>query len=239
MWSGPRNLSTAMMRSFEARGDCAVLDEPFFAPYLAVTGIDHPGRAETLAQCETSAANVAKSCAAPETNGQPYSFQKHMPHHMLLGSKLEMPLAWSTGARHFFLLRHPARVIASYAKGRPDFHADDLGFAAQLSLYERFARKGLNPILIHSEDILAAPARALAALCEGLGIEYTAKMLRWEKGPRATDGPWAPWWYGAVEKSTGFSSPPGKLPEIGANLQPIYRTCMDSYRALSKRAMQL
>ena len=144
MWSGPRNLSTAMMRSFGARADCAVMDEPFFAPFLKATGKPHPGRDETLAAHETDAEKVADLCLSQ--NSHTYSFQKHMPHHMLPG----FPLKWTGDAKHFFLLRHPQRVIASYAKSRADFDLDDLGFAAQHRLWMQLGQ----PPVIHSESIL-------------------------------------------------------------------------------------
>ena len=162
MWSGPRNLSTAMMRSFGARLDCAVMDEPFFAPFLRATGKPHPGRVETLEAHETDPDAVAALCTAPTS--KPFHLQKHMPHHMLP----EFPMSWAQQATHFFLLRHPQRVIASYAKSRADFGLDDLGFAAQHRLWTQLGK----PPVIHSETILQDPAAALTALCAALDIPF-------------------------------------------------------------------
>ncbi|MEP4053111.1 MAG: HAD family hydrolase [Litorimonas sp.] len=229
MWSGPRNLSTAMMRSFGARADCAVMDEPFFAPFLEVTGKPHPGRDETLAVHETNPERVAQLCSAPTT--ETYFFQKHMPHHMLD----DFPLSWAEGAKHFFLLRHPQRVIASYAKGRAEFDLDDLGFAAQHRLWVQLGQ----PPVIHSETILTDPTAALTALCAEIKIPYDPAMLSWLPGPRDEDGAWAPWWYDSVWRSTGFGVPPGELPSIATQYQSLFDACITDYEALARHAIQV
>ena len=226
MWSGPRNLSTAMMRSFGARGDCAVMDEPFYAPFLKVAGKPHPGREETLAAHETDPAKVADLCLSH--NSHPYSFQKHMPHHMLPG----FPNVWMDNAKHFFLLRHPQRVIASYAKSRADFDLDDLGFTAQHRLWKKLG----EPPAIHSETILQQPEAALRALCAAIDIPFDADMLSWSKGPRDEDGAWAPWWYESVWRSTGFGPPPGELPHIPQKYQSLLSACLPHYETLSTSA---
>ncbi len=199
MWSGPRNLSTAMMRSFGSRVDCAVWDEPFFAPFLAVSGKDHPGREETLAAHETDPEKVAARCVQNAPDDSSLYFQKHMPHHMLEG----FPRDWMDAAKHFFLIREPARVIASYAKGRELFDLEDLGFISQRRLWEQLGR----PPVIDSADILNLPAGMLQRLCASLDIPWDEKMLSWEAGTRPEDGAWAPYWYQSVQNSTGFASP--------------------------------
>ena len=204
MWSGPRNLSTAMMRSFGARADCSVMDEPFFAPYLVATGKAHPGREETLARHENDPEKVAKICAAPPTAA--YSFQKHMPQHMVEG----FPMDWAKGAKHFFLIREPARVIASYARSRAEFVVEDLGFKAQRRLWTKL---GCPPV-IDSSDILRSPDKMLERLCEAIDIAWDPAMLSWEAGLRPEDGAWAPFWYHSVHKSTGFGKPPGTAPIV-------------------------
>lgn len=227
MWSGPRNLSTAMMRSFGARGDCSVWDEPFFAPFLKVTGKPHPGREETLAAHETDPHRVAEACLAPVE--PPYFFQKHMPHHMLA----EFPLEWAAHGRHFFLIRHPARVIASYAKGRAEFDVEDLGFTAQARLYEQLSDMQAAPLpIVDCDDILRAPESVLRRLCGALDMPFDGAMLSWPAGRRATDGAWAPYWYASVEASTGFSAPPKALPEIGPSHRALYDACWPAYHAL-------
>jgi len=230
MWSGPRNLSTAMMRSFGSRSDCVVLDEPFFAPFLAVSGKAHPGRKETLAAHEANPEKVAQLCTAKPSEA--YSFQKHMPHHMLPG----FPKAWMKDAKHFFLIRHPRRVIASYAKGRAEFTLEDLGFAAQRKLWDELG----HPPVIHSETILQDPEAALRMLCRAIDIPFDSAMLSWPAGQRPEDGAWAPWWYESVWASTGFSSPPSDvLPSIEDAHLPLLEACLFHYGTLDAGALQI
>lgn len=236
MWSGPRNLSTAMMRSFGSRADCTVMDEPFFAPFLDVTGVDHPGREETLATHETDPKTVAQMCAAPAENGEAYVFQKHMPHHMQPG----FPMEWAKSAKHFFLLREPARVIASYAKGRAKFTLDDLGFAPQRKLFDTLAdMTGTVPPVIDSVDILKAPEPMLNALCKAIDIPFDPAMLCWEAGTRPEDGAWAPYWYTSVESSTGFGKPPASDPVVSPEYAAMLKTCEADYKALRERRIRL
>ena len=208
MWSGPRNLSTAMMRSFGSRADCSVIDEPFFAPYLAVSGKAHPGRDETLASHETNPDAVQRLCLAPTTTA--YSFQKHMPQHMLEG----FPMGWAKEAKHFFLIREPVRVIASYVRARAEFEIEDLGVLAQRRLWEDLGR----PPVIDSSDILRNPAQMLEKLCRAIDIPWETDMLSWEAGLRPEDGAWAPFWYHSVHNSTGF----GPAPQSAVKLDDIY-----------------
>ena len=229
MWSGPRNLSTAMMRSFGARADCAVWDEPFFAPFLDATGKPHPGREETLAAHETDPDKVAAQCNAPQDSS--YFFQKHMPHHMLS----DFPMDWAKSASHFFLIRHPKRVIASYAKTRGAFDLSDLGFAAQRQLWETLER----PPVIHSESILQNPETALTKLCAAINIPFDPAMLSWTRGPKPEDGAWAPWWYKSVWASTGFGPPPGALPEIDPAYEALLKACMADYAALAAQSIDV
>ncbi|MEM7696474.1 MAG: HAD family hydrolase [Pseudomonadota bacterium] len=209
MWSGPRNLSTAMMRAFEARGDCTVMDEPFYAVYLATTGLHHPMRDAILAAHETNADRVIEACTkAPAQT--PIVYQKHMTHHMVDG----IDLSWVAATAEAFLIRDPAAVAASYEAKRENPTLGDLGVERQTMLFERAAeRTGRTPPVIDADDVLANPARVLAALCAALSIPFTNKMLRWPAGRRANDGVWATHWYRAVERSTGFGPPrpPGPL----------------------------
>ena len=229
MWSGPRNLSTAMMRSFDARADCSVMDEPFFAPYLKVNGKAHPGREETLIGHETDPQKVADICRAkPDTA---YSFQKHMPHHMLEG----FPMDWAKGAKHFFLIREPTRVIASYAKGREHFDLDDLGFAPQRKLWDALGR----PPVIDSMDILRWPKTMLSQLCRAINIPFDDAMLSWKIGPRETDGAWAPYWYKSVENSSGFTAPPETDPIVPPQYQDMLKACETEYKIMEARKLTL
>lgn len=217
------------MRSFGARADTVCWDEPFFAAFLDQTGLDHPGRAETLAQCETDIERLIERITTPID--RPYHFQKHMAHHMVDA----VPTDWMAEARHVLLLRHPARVIVSYAKGRPDFTADDLGFTRLLTLYTRITDlTGHPPMVVDSDAILQDPETMLRAICEqGFGIPFDQDMLSWPSGSRAEDGPWAPYWYHTVETSTGFGLPPGALPTVPSPYKGILDDCCYVYDRLS------
>ena len=231
MWSGPRNLSTAMMRSFGSRADCAVWDEPFFAPFLAATGKEHPGRSETLAAHETDPQKVAARCTQNAPDGSRIYFQKHMPHHMIDG----FPLDWMLGAKHFFLIREPARVIASYAKGREIFELEDLGFSSQRRLWEHLGR----PLVIDSADILKTPAQMLPRLCKALDIPWDEAMLSWETGARAEDGAWAPYWYHSVQNSTGFAPPPKAGVSVAETHQSLLDMVQDDFNVLYENRITL
>jgi hypothetical protein len=202
MWSGPRNISTAMMRSFENRGDCAVVDEPFYAAYLAATGLEHPMREAVLASQPQDWRAVAKGLA--EDDPAPVFYQKHMTHHMLPGFGLD----WMGACVNAFLIRDPAAVLASYVKARAEVTLEDIGVVRQRELFDREAdRLGAAPPVVEGADVLADPRGTLVALCAALGVPFRAEMLAWPAGRRDTDGVWAPAWYAAVERSTGFEAP--------------------------------
>lgn len=202
MWSGPRNISTAMMRAWENRGDTAVIDEPFYAHYLEVTGVNHPGRAEVIAAQSTNAAEVAAMLTGPIPGGKPIWYQKHMTQHMLP----DMPLDWLDQVTNCFLIRDPEAVVASFTIQRPDAAAWELGFEQQARLFDHVCDKlGHAPPVIDADDVLKDPRGTLSALCAKLGIPFSERMLRWPCGPRACDGVWAPHWYATVERSTEFA----------------------------------
>ena len=233
LWSGPRNLSTAMMRAFENRADTAAIDEPFYGAYLAMTGIDHPMRDEVLAAEPTDWRCVLERLLGPVPNGAPIFYQKHMTHHMVEG----IDLAWMAGCRSAFLIRAPEKVLASYAARRDAVSLADIGFVRQADLFDREAdRLGAAPPVIEAEDVLADPRRALTALCAALTIPFTEEMLRWPPGRRATDGAWAPVWYQAVERSTGFArlGPQAPAPELGDKLKAIAEAARPHYERLAR-----
>jgi len=234
MWSGPRNISTAMMRSFEARGDCAVTDEPFYAAYLHRTGIDHPMREEVIASQSLDHAQVASMITGDVPGGKPIWYQKHMTLHMVDG----FDRTWMAGVRNAFLIREPAAVLASYAAKRADVTLLDIGFVQQRELFEAEAsRLGAPPPVVDAADILQDPARSLRLLCEALGIAYTPAMLQWPPGRRATDGVWAPAWYHAVESSTGFAVPesaPKQAPQLPTHLATLEQQARPHYQALAR-----
>ena len=225
MWSGPRNLSTAMMYAFGNRADFAIWDEPFYAPYLAARGIDHPMRTEILAAHETDPDKVAARCIGPVPGGKPHFYMKHMPLHMVEG----FPLDWAAECVNVHLLRHPARVVASYAAKRENPTLDDIGFRQQVELFRRFP----GPV-IDSADIRDTPEGMLRALCDAIGLDFDPAMLRWPAGPRAEDGVWASHWYGAVHRSTGFAGAESPLPQLEGEAARLVAAALPYYEELAK-----
>jgi hypothetical protein len=204
MWSGPRNISTAMMRSFGNRCDTAVIDEPFYAAYLAQTGLRHPMRDAVLASQSGDWREIVRVLTGAVPDGRPVFYQKHMTHHMLPG----IDRLWMAACRNVFLIRSPSRVLASYKVRHDHVTLDDIGVRQQAELFDTVCDAlGHAPPVIDAADILAAPETALRALCETLGLAFTPAMLHWPAGPRPTDGVWAPAWYQSVEASTGFAKP--------------------------------
>ncbi|MBL0886982.1 HAD family hydrolase [Myceligenerans indicum] len=229
MWSGPRNLSTAMMRSFGNRADTSAVDEPLYAAYLDATGIDHPGAAEVIASQSPDPAAVLRelTVGAVPTAVQ---YQKHMTHHVLPSTPRE-PLARLT---HAFLVRDPERVLVSYAKVRSEPTLEDLGLPQQLELYERFG----GPV-VDAADVLRDPRGTLGALCAALGLEFDDAMLSWPPGPRPEDGVWAKHWYAGVEASTGFASEsPGTGDPLPERLHPLLERCLPYYERLAPYALR-
>jgi Sulfotransferase domain len=195
MWSGPRTISTAMMRSFGARPGTLVVDEPLYAHYLAVTGLDHPGRAEILGSQPVRWPEAVAALTGPVPAGVELFYQKHMAHHLLP----EIGREWLGRLRHAFLVRDPAHVVASYARVRGAPTLNDLGYPQQVEIFRRCG----GPV-VDAADVLRDPPGVLRLLCGALGIGYDPVMLSWPPGRRDTDGVWAPYWYGSVERSTGF-----------------------------------
>lgn len=213
MWSGPRNISTAMMRAFENRADTTVVDEPLYGHYLKATGIEHPGRDEIVAAMDCDWRRVVHTLTeAPIARGRIH-YQKHMTHHMLP----QIERGWLDRVINAFLIRDPAEVVASYLEKRSAVTLADIGIKEQAEIFERAAdRLGKAPPVIEGRDVQADPARMLGLLCEAVGIAFDPAMLAWPPGRRDSDGVWAAHWYGAVEASTGFSPPtPAKAPPPG------------------------
>lgn len=226
MWSGPRNISTALMRSWGSRPDTYVCDEPLYAFYLRTTGRDHPGRAEILREHEADPDRVIAWLTGEIPEGKRIFYQKQMAHHLLPGVERD----WLSKVRHAFLIREPREMLTSLIRVTPDPRLDDTGLPQQWELFERAASEtGMPPPVIDARDVLEDPTGLLVALCGALNVPFMECMLSWEPGPRATDGVWAKHWYASVEKSTAFKpyrSKPDRLPdELGWLLdecQPIY-----------------
>ena len=235
MWSGPRNISTAMMRSFGQRPDTWVIDEPFYAAYLSATGIEHPLRDAVIASQSSDWRDVVRQLLAPTTSGKTVFYQKHMTHHMLP----HIGRDWMAQCRNAFLIRDPAAVLASYTQKRSEVTLGDIGIVIQHELFEREAnRLSRAPPVIEGSAILADPPRMLRKLCTALGIDYSDAMLSWPAGRRDTDGVWAPAWYQAVEKSTGFGAPRTEEPvALSDDLRRIADAARPYYEALRDYAL--
>jgi len=232
MWSGPRNLSTALMYSFAARGDCGVVDEPFYGAYLHATGINHPMRDAVIASQSTDSSVVAAKCLGPIPQGQSLFYQKHMTMHMIPA----FDRSFLRGLTNVFLIRHPARVIASYARKRESPTLADIGFVQQAELFDQVAQMtGAAPLVLDSSDIRKTPRETLMRLCAALGISFTENMLTWPAGPKPYDGVWAPHWYDEVWKSTGFGGAEGDLPKLSAEFEELCATALPYYERLHRQ----
>jgi hypothetical protein len=226
MWSGPRNISTAMMRSWGSRADTVVHDEPFYAHYLTRTEHDHPGAEEVIAAYSTDWQTIVQQITAPLPSGKTIYYQKHMTHHMLE----HISLSWMLQMDNCFLIREPRQVIASFSKVIAEPKLDQIGFPRQLELF-RYVRQqtGKIPPVIDAADVLRDPRGTLSRLCAVLELPFDEAMLKWEAGKRATDGVWAKYWYAAVEQSTGFmpyapddSILPAHMHELSQASQVLY-----------------
>ncbi|MET0226097.1 MAG: hypothetical protein ABW187_06630 [Dokdonella sp.] len=236
MWSGPRNISTAMMRAWENRGDCAVADEPLYAHYLAHSGLDHPLREEIIAHGDTDWRSVTAALAGAVPGGQPIWYQKHMSHHLLP----HIDRTWVHGLANAFLIREPSAVVQSYVKARADVCADDIGLPQEVRLFDELAEfRGHAPPIIDADDFLRAPQAHLRALCAHFGIAFSDRMLHWPAGPRTSDGLWAPHWYAAVWRSTGFEAPVGKSIRLDGEAARVADTCRPLYEHLYRFRLRI
>lgn len=232
-WSGPRNISTAMMRAWDNRGDCAVTDEPLYAHYLDATGLDHPGRDEVIAAGDTDWRRVVARLTGPVPDGHPVWYQKHMAHHLLPG----IDTAWVHGLTNVFLIREPSLVVASYLKSRSHVEPEDLGLLQQARLFDELAnRSGTAPPVIDAERFLHDPQGQLRSLCERLEIAFTPRMLQWAAGTRPSDGVWARHWYAAVWTSTGFEPPRVRHVTLDAHAARVADACHGAYEELLSHA---
>ena len=224
-----------MMYSFGSRDDFAVWDEPYYAAYLAETGLKHPMGEEIIAAGETRADYVSERCTGPIPDGKPHFYQKHMTHHMVRG----FDRGWIKNVVNVFLIRHPARVVASYAAKRENPILDDIGFRQQAELYDEVREQGGTPIVIDSHDIRENPEEMLAKQCQVIGLSFDPTMLCWQRGGHQGDGVWAKHWYGAVHQSTGFAGAEGPLPHLNDDYEAVAKDAMPFYEKLSSRKLGL
>jgi hypothetical protein len=233
MWSGPRNISTAMMRAWENRADCAVIDEPFYACYLAESGADHPCREAVLQSQPSHRGEVIRGLVSDEP--APIYYQKHMTHHM----PADCDLSWAMAMHHVFLIRDPAAVIASYLNKMPTVTADDIGIVRQWELYQTITElTGKRPTVIDGADVLSAPAAVLSKLCAALDVSWREhEMIAWPSGPRTSDGVWAQHWYQSVWASTGFSAPKAQAANLSGAAQSLAQDMRPYYQALARNRL--
>ncbi|MBX2826272.1 MAG: HAD family hydrolase [Gammaproteobacteria bacterium] len=235
MWSGPRNISTAMMRAWGNRSDTAVIDEPFYGYYLRQTGLPHPGFDEIVASQPSGWRDTVDSITGAIPGGKSLYYQKHITTHMLP----EIELDWLAKLSHCFLIRAPERVVASYSKTRPDANTDDLGYVQQHRLFDLITvQQGHPPPVLDTERFLAHPEDQLRQVCQQLDIEFEPGMLAWPAGIRETDGVWHPHWYAAVAQSTGFVDSRKPLPTLTEEQQSIAAECRPHYEALARHAIK-
>jgi len=229
LWSGPRNISTALMRSWGARPDTVVVDEPLYAHYLAVTGRAHPGREAVIARGETDWRAVVDRLTGPIPDGASIYYQKHMAHHLLP----DMERTWVQALRNAFLIRAPREMLTSLVEVLPEPTLSDTGLPQQWDLFRRLRReRGTPPPVVRARDVLTAPRATLGALCEALDVPFREAMLSWEPGPRDTDGVWAEHWYDAVYDSTGFRPYEPKDAPVPDRLEGLLAECRTLYANL-------
>ena len=235
MWSGPRNLSTAMMRAFENREDTEVLDEPFYAHYLKTTGLNHPGRDMIINSQMTNWDEVVAKCTRSNPHGKPIWYQKHMAQHNLEG----FDISWVKEVQNCLLIRDPKYVIASYSEKFPFKDERLLGYVQQIEILEYIEKEnGKTPPIIDADDLLQFPEFILKELCEQIGIDFSLSMLSWPKGPRDSDGVWAPYWYEKVQRSTGFQSHVEREIVLDEDLNEIYEKCMGHYEVIHEKRIR-
>lgn len=232
MWSGPRNISTAMMRAWENRPDTVVVDEPFYAAFLHRTGLDHPAREQVIASQPIDADEVVRQLLAPLPEGASVHYAKHMTHHLAP----DQDLSWARGFRNVLLVRDPAEVVASYVRSREACEPEDIGLLQQVALLDVLDDE---PPVIDAADVLRDPEGHLRWLCDWLGIDFTDRMLRWPPGPRDSDGVWAPHWYDAVWASTGFAAYAPREVDLSPHDAAVAEACRPAYERLHARRLRL
>ena len=235
MWSGPRNISTAMMRAFENRPDTVVVDEPLYAAYLHRTGLDHPAREAVIASQPTDVPTAVASLSSTPPAACCVHYAKHMAHHV----PGDMDLSWTLRFRNALLIRDPVEVVASYVRARESCEPDDIGIRQQAWLLELWDEHGLEVPILDARDFLRAPEAHLRWLCDWLGIPFTDRMLAWPPGPRESDGVWAPHWYAAVWSSTGFAPWRPRETTLSDHDAAVAEACRPVYAALHARRVRV
>jgi len=231
MWSGPRNVSTALLRSWGNRADTAVWDEPLYAHYLTQCTPDHPGIEEVVAAHETDWCKVVARMLGPVPDDRPIYYQKHMAHHMLP----QIEDGWLAELSNAFLIRDPAEVLLSMSKTMRVVTMQDTGIPDQFRLFERVrGLTGVVPPVIDAKDIGTDPEGTLRALCDALAVPFDDAMLSWPPGPRQTDGVWGRHWYDRVNASTGFRPWQARNEPLPDRVRPLLDDCMEIYEEMQR-----
>ena len=231
MWSGPRNISTAMLRSWESRADTFVVDEPYYAYYLSQNDLQHPGREDVLREGELDAAKVSHGLVNKTKGNCSIYYQKHMTHHLLDTIDRD----WMGSVTNCFLIRDPKDMIISYSKVHPEINSVLLGVEQQREIFEYVKNiTGGTPPIIDSKDILMNPKEILSKFCDRIDVEFSDEMLSWPKGPRDTDGNWGKYWYKNVMNSTGFNQYVPKTEEVPEKYLSLYEESYKLYQDLHK-----
>ena len=227
-WSGPRNISTALMRSWSSRKDVFVSDEPFYAYYLKELQIKHPLYKEIINQYPHNYDDVVNSLDSEIPNKKKYWYQKHMAHHLIDMNNID----WIKNFENCFLIRHPKDVINSYIKKDNLNHIDELGYRQQYKIMKYLNSIGKNFIVIDSKILLDNPKKILSQWCKHLNIEFDESMLKWSKGSHPQDGIWWEHWYDNVIKTTHFQKFPTMQKKLDTKYQLIYDEALDYYKKL-------
>ena len=229
MWSGPRNLSTTLMRSFENRNDTKVIDEPFYAYYLKKTQLDHPMKNEIINYYPTTQQQILERIIT-KTKKNEIFYQKHMTHHIIKNTRLD----WLNKGHNCFLIRHPAKVINSYIKKNTLKNIDDVGFKKQFQIFNKLNKNKINYTVINADMILKNPSKTITKLCNKLKIRFTKKMLKWPKGKRSSDGIWSQIWYKNVELSNSFSKFKKEKYNVPKKYKNIYEESLKYYNEMNQ-----
>ncbi|MCH2621156.1 MAG: sulfotransferase family protein [Actinomycetota bacterium] len=229
-WSGPRNISTALMYSFRERSDTTVVDEPFYAHYLRTSERKHPGYEEILSSQEQYSEEVIQNVIRGNYS-TPIVFFKQMCHHLV-----EMDLSFIDNCLNVLLIREPSLVIRSHAKNVPDLQVSDIGLDVQNHLLNRILESGMSPVVIDSAILLERPESVLKELCQILEITFEKSMLSWEPGPKPEDGIWAKHWYKNTHESSGFSNQTPNRDPLPEKFLPVLEEATVFYENLKKYA---
>ena len=231
MWSGPRNISTALMRSWGSRSDTFVIDEPYYAHYLSQNDLEHPGRDEVISEGELDSDKVSQGLVNDTKDSCSIYYQKHITHHLLDSIDRE----WMKSVINCFLIRDPKDMIISYSKVHPNLNMHLLGLEEQNEIFEYVKNiTGEIPPIVDAKDVLLNPRNILSKLCGNIGITFSEEMLSWSRGPRDTDGNWGKYWYKNVMNSTGFNEYKSKKEDVPKEYEQLYQKCYTLYKKVHR-----